>query len=169
SFDGLTPEQPKRTVAGGLNAIAALGGSVGSKVLSIGPGTYTETQLTPPNNLKLAYGASRELTIINAHNSTFSLSNRSAMSGALLNVTSGSSTNIDMEWRSLTLDGMSGGAVNNPNSCKLGVSVRNKHGLKLSDIEIRHFNTCAVRLGEVDEFEMDGFVIHESSGSQGTS
>lgn len=156
---------PKRSVNGGLQAITALG--VGTWDMSLTAGTYIETSfLTPPTTLGLMQGAGVGLTIIKGSSALYTPitdSGRTGNTRALMNMQSAGSTNVSTIISGITFEGNKNIGLNT-NSIRHCFVIENRHGVTLEDIEIKFFNTTALKLGNVDEFTMQDFYIRSSSG-----
>src|SRR5690606_34572905 len=129
------------------------------------------TGLVVPTNAGEIRGAGRGLTIItgapNVYTST-SASGRDGLGGALISMTSGSSTNVTTTFRSMSFDGRKN-IAGFSSGIRTGFAVQNRHGWTLDDFEIRYFNTSALRIWQSNEFTVTDGRILESSGPQGTS
>jgi hypothetical protein len=161
---------PFRTNNRGLIAIQALGGSVGSKTMSTGPGVFAETSfLSPPTNLGLWQGAGRGVTEVrgtqglytatNAPSSQFG--NRAGNTRYLVSFINRGT--IDCTIKSITFNGQknTGG---NTDSMRGGIAITNSHGVKLEDIEIQYFNTSGIKLENVNTFSLKNFMLRDSGG-----
>lgn len=140
--------------------------------IAIGPGTFVETSfLSIPTNVGEVRGAGVSNTIIKGASNLFTAvtePNRSSQDRALVRMVSGSDVTITTHFRDMTFDGgyLEGGNTNSMRGC---FAVRNRNGLKLTDVDIRYFNTYGWRLWETEDVVMTRVHLFETSGVNGTS
>src|SRR5690606_32729588 len=110
-----------------------------------GPGIYIEnSQLSPPLNLGLWEGSGVGSTEIRGAASLNSRTDRSSMTGFLVNLQSGSHTSHPLTIKNIKFNGNKP-TWDSPASMKGCFAIQRRNGVILTDIEITGFNTCAVR------------------------
>lgn len=129
--------------------------------IKVGEGVFVEPQMQVPTTVGLVKGAGREKTIVMGHPSLYAFDRRSYFEKFLLHLEGGG--NVTTTFESMSFDGNKKSGGNNA-SVKGCFAIRDRHGVSLKDVEIRYFNTTAVRMYRVDKFLMQDSRIENSSG-----
>src|SRR5690606_39925780 len=129
--------------------------------IKVGEGVFVEPQMQVPATVGLVKGAGRDKTIVMGHPSLYAFDRRSYFEKFLLHLEGGG--NVTTTFESMRFDGNKKTGGNNA-SVKGCFAIRDRHGVSLKDVEIRYFNTTAVRMYRVDKFLMQDSRIENSSG-----